>query len=931
MTDTLAVVDAGEFDRLFIQHLGWNSPSQSPLTVTDPFGNTYTVTQVASFRGMGIWTCPAIPDLTAQRQIDAAVAAKTLERLIIYTDGTHQEWRWPRSSSRKRSGAPTLVPHRHTVGQSNPALVERLGLIEIPMGSDITVPELLDKMREAFDREAETASKQAARLMGGLYEKLEVAGMGEQESSIFLARLLFLMFGDDTNMWQRNLFHDFIAEHTDADGSNLRGRLLEAFAAADTDTKNRPKDLSPGLRDLPYINGGIFSDELRMPDLDGDFRKALLETCRFDWGQISPAVFGSMFQTVKTKEARRHLGEHYTTEENILKTIEPLFLDELRERLEAAWDDRKALTKLHNELGEMKFLDPACGCGNFLIVAYRELRALELALMIRQRDLAVAAGDKKAMQLAVDATHGLKVSIEQFYGIEIEAWPARIAETAMFLIDHQANRRMDHELGTAPTRLPLEVSPHIVNADALSTDWRNVVPVAKSTYIFGNPPFLGQYTKNKEQTELTKRVWGPHYNGYLDFVTCWYKKAVDFYGSLSGRWAFVSTNSISQGEATAPLWSLILGAGWRCRFAHRSFAWNSEAAGKAAVHVSIIGFDREPTPEPHLWEYPEGGKGPPHLLITPNINPYLVAYKNILVEPSTQPVSGSLPAVVKGNQPTDDQHLLVSPDQVAEVESDPIARRYLRRFIGARELLHDSPRWCLWLVEATEAEIGASPVLSARVNHVREFRLQSTKAATRAKAERPHLFDEIRQPRDEFLAIPRHVSEHRRYFTAAFLEPEVICSDANFMAPDPDAFLLGVLSSTMFMTWQRTIGGRLESRIRFSNTFSYNTFPLPVLSPEQRETIAVAGRGIVDVRETLDSMSLAQMYDPVSMPEALEQAHRDLDLVMDNIFELSIGAELSDRQARLFTLYEIATSGDVLTFDNDAAQRSRKRKPRAQR
>ena len=340
MTRTLALVDSGEFDRLFIQHLGWNSPTQPPLTVTDPFGNTHTVTQVATFKGMGIWTCPTIPDLTAQRHIDAAVAAKTLERLIIYTDGIQQEWRWPRSSSRKRSGPPTLVPHRHTVGQPNPALVERLGLIEIPMGSEITVPELLDKMREAFDREAETASKQAARLMGGLYEKLEAAGMGEQESSIFLARLLFLMFGDDTNMWKRNLFHDFIAEHADADGANLRERLLEAFDAADTDKKNRPKDLNPGLRDLPYINGGIFSDELCMPDLDGDFRKALLETCRFDWGQISPAVFGSMFQTVKTKEARRHLGEHYTTEENILKTIEPLFLDELRERLEAAWDDR---------------------------------------------------------------------------------------------------------------------------------------------------------------------------------------------------------------------------------------------------------------------------------------------------------------------------------------------------------------------------------------------------------------------------------------------------------------------------------------------------------------------------------------------------------------------------------------------------------------
>lgn len=914
MSSVIDLVDAGAFDRLFIQQLGWSSPTQKPLLVVDQYDKSYTITQIASYRGMGIWTCPVIPDLNAQRLIDSAVAAKTLERLIIYTDGVNQEWRWPRSSGRQRSGPPTLVPHRHTVGQPNSALLERLGLITVPMGSEITVPELLDKMREAFDREAETSSKQAARLMGSLYEKLEVAGMGEQESSVFLARMLFLMFGDDTAMWKRNLFHDFLAQDTAPDGSDLREKLMEAFSAADSPIKQRSSDISPGLRDLPYINGGIFADDIRMPELDSNFRRALLETCRFDWGQISPAVFGSMFQTVKTKEARRHLGEHYTTEENILKTIEPLFLDELRDRLDEAWNDRKALTKLHGELGQMRFLDPACGCGNFLIVAYRELRALELSLLIRLRDLAVDAGDPKAMQLAVDATHGLKVSIDQFYGIEIEAWPARIAETAMFLVDHQANLRMDHELGTAPTRLPLEVSPHIVNADALSTDWHNVVPSSNLTYIFGNPPFLGQYTKTKEQTALTKRVWGHFYNGYLDFVTCWYKKAVDYYGESSGRWAFVSTNSISQGEAVAPLWGVILGAGWRCRFAHRSFAWNSEAAGKAAVHVSIIGFDRESTPEPHLWVYPEGGKGMAKLLVVPNINPYLVGYKNVLVEPATRPLSASLPIVTYGNKPTDRQHLIVSADELDSVLQDPIASKYLRRYVGARELLHDVERWCLWLSDSASEDIQLSPILRERVNAVAEFRAKSTDAQTRRASEWPHRFQEVRQLDVPYLAIPGHVSEHRKYLTAAYLDPEVICSNANFMAPDPDGYLLGVLSSSMFMTWQRTIGGRLESRIRFSNTFSYNTFPWPDLAREQRNEVAAAGKRVLEVRNSLHGLSLAQMYDPASMPRALDQAHIELDSVVDTIFEIENEAELSERQARLFTLYELSTTPDTLDF-----------------
>lgn len=905
MTDTLAVVDAGEFDRLFIQHLGWNSPTQSPLTVTDPFGNTFTVTQVASFRGMGIWTCPAIPDLTAQRHIDAAVAAKTLERLIIYTDGTHQEWRWPRSSSRKRSGPPTLVPHRHTVGQPNPALVERLGLIEIPMGSDITVPELLDKMREAFDREAETASKQAARLMGGLYEKLEVAGMGEQESSIFLARLLFLMFGDDTNMWQRNLFHDFIAEDTDADGSNLRERLLEAFAAADTDIKDRPKDLSPGLRDLPYINGGIFSDPLRMPDLDGDFRKALLETCRFDWGQISPAVFGSMFQTVKTKEARRHLGEHYTTEENILKTIEPLFLDELRERLDAAWDDRKALTKLHNELGELRFLDPACGCGNFLIVAYRELRALELALMIRQRDLALAAGDKKAMQLAVDATHGLKISIEQFYGIEIEAWPARIAETAMFLIDHQANLRMDHELGTAPTRLPLEVSPHIHLGNALRMDWGSIFPFKDHAFIVGNPPFLGMSMLSPEQQEdrsiVARMVSGAYRLGRLDYVASWFIKAVLLGSKARINFAFVSTNSLVQGENARSLGQLLEDHGFRINFAHRTMPWLSEASGAAAVHVVITGATNTPCKPPfRIYDVGQDAAEGPSL--ARNINIYLVDSTLAYVGKHSSPFI-RIPKCTEGNKPQDGGGLIVeSEDYDAILADEPDLAEYVRPLIGAQNSISGTARYCFWLKDAPTRVWKESKLLAPRLEMVREARLRSRTPSARDKANTPQLFLAIRQPTSEWLCIPSVSSERRRVVPMAYYPATAIAHNSIMAIDAAPKWLFALLQSAAWMTWVRAVGGRLKSDLRVTPDMSYNAFPWPDVDVTVTARLTEFAGQILSYRSQQTGKSLAELYAPEGMESGLVALHDALDRYVDSLYGLASPSD-SERLERLFDVY----------------------------
>ncbi|MDX1878960.1 DNA methyltransferase [Mycolicibacterium sp. 141076] len=905
MTDhrLLDLVDARDFRTLFIDELGWDNPDRPALTF-DVDGTEYTLTQVAGYKGLRIWHCPTLPVRAVQRQIDILVGKDNLERLVIFTDDHRQEWRWPRRAQLGSTNA-KLVVHQYHIGDRTTHLAERLRAIELDFDEDLPLVALLERMRDAFDREAETASVAAARLMGTLYSHLETAGVGEHDATLLLARLLFLLFGDDADMWKpAALFENHLRNHTTAE--TLHADLLRLFDVLDQPEHQRNFEKGDPLSLFRYINGGLFHGQLRLPPLPAGFRSALLEACAFNWSIISPAVFGSMFQTVKSKEARRHGGEHYTTEENILKTIEPLFLDEYRDRLDRAWDDKGQLTKLHNDLAKLRFLDPACGCGNFLIVAYRELRALELELLKRRRDLDMAEVATKKVeraQLSLDVTADIKVTLDHFFGIEIEEWPARIAETAMLLVDHLANQQMAEEFGEAPDRLPIAIAPTIVHANALHTDWATLVSPSDHVVILGNPPFIGQYTKTAEQTADSKTIWGARYNGYLDYVTCWYAKAIDYYGAHCGRWAYVSTNSICQGEAVEFLWRPILDAGWRCRFAHRSFQWVTEATGGAAVHVSIVGFDKLNAPTPVLWTYPQGGKGNAEQHHVQNINPYLCDAITVLVSNRTKPLSASLPEVGYGNKPTDGGNLLVTPEQHDSVANDPVAARYLRRFVGARELIHDLPRWCLWLVGASDTEIEASPVLRERVAAVKEMRENSKKAATVKKAVTPHLFDERRHPDVDYLAIPRHVGEQRRYFTARRLSPATICGDANFLAADEDGFILGVLSSSMFIAWMRAIGGRIKSDLRFSNTFVYNTFPMPYISEQQRRVVTAAAAQIIASRENHPGMSLANLYEPDRTPNDVLEAHKTLDKAIDAIFGVSGALDAATRQQLLFKRY----------------------------
>ncbi|MEE3127544.1 MAG: DNA methyltransferase [Actinomycetota bacterium] len=736
--------------------------------------------------------------------------------------------------------------------------------------------------REVTSFHEEAVNLQATRLMADLHDHLRATGYDGHPLRLFLTRLLFILFADDTEIWERGLFQYWLTNKTREDGSDLGSALVYLFQVLDTE--QRPDTMDEDLREFTYINGDLFEETLPIPSCDSTMRELVLSACAFDWAQISPAIFGSMFQEVMTPIERRHLGAHYTTESNIMRTIRPLFLDALEADLEAA-NTKPKLEQFRDRLGALTFFDPACGCGNFLVIAYREIRRLELDCLKRLRDLEEAHQRRNAGQLSLDVSFTSRVRVSQFYGIEIEEFPARIAETAIYLMDHLANRELSSEFGLYYVRFPITDTATIHIGNAMRMDWNTVLPADQCDFLFGNPPFVGQYTRSDEQTQDLQLVWGARYNGYLDYVTGWYIKGIEYVERRPTRIAYVSTNSICQGEPVAHLWQPVLDAGFSIDFAHRTFLWTSEARGGAGVHVVIVGLSigavdrRKP-----LYDYPVYGRGEPEVSMVSHINPYLVEGPDVLVRSRSTAVARNLPVVTYGNKPTDGGHLLVEVDEVDDVRADPHARRYLREFIGARELLYGDKRWCLWLTDLDPADVRSSRILRERIDAVREFRSQSKKAKTQQGAATPHLFDEIRPVDGDYLAIPAHVGEARHYFPVGYFSADVVTGNHNFVAPDPDGYLFALLSSSMFITWMRTVSGRIRADLRFSKTLTWHNFPLPDVGPEKRARVIAAGRGVLSARAGHPGQALADLYDPRSMPRDLVSAHRALDRVVDGCF-----------------------------------------------
>lgn len=762
--------------------------------------------------------------------------------------------------------------------------------------------------------EEEEASIHASKLMANLYTAMVGDDVDEeigdeaptdpededwqiQKTSVFLTRILFLMYGDDAGLWEEDLFYRFVLY--DTTGETLGGRLNQLFVVLNT-PESRRKRVPESLEKFPYVNGSLFTDHWPQDFFDDEMRDALLDACRFHWTRISPAVFGSMFQLVKSKEARRADGEHYTTEANILKVIEPLFLDELRAEaarlIKNKSTEAKDLRQFRDSLADLVFLDPACGCGNFLVVAYREMRAIET-------DIIVALREKEGTQTAsLDVSLDQRMNIGQFHGFELNWWPAKIAETAMFLVDHQANRALAAKVGDAPDRLPIKITAHITHGNALRIGWETVIPrTTGATYVFGNPPFLGDHTRTKDQLADMQDAWGEDKQlSRLDYVTAWHAKTMQLLKVRRGAFAFVTTNSITQGDQPARLFRPIFDAGWRIRFAHRTFPWNSDAPGKAAVHCVIIGFDREDAPKPRLWDYPDIQGNPVPVPVETTVNAYLVEGPNVLVEKRSTPLNRQLPEVRRGSMPTDGGNLIVEADQYADVLSDPVAAKYLRPFKMGRELVRGTDRWCLWLEDVESTDLKKSPLLRQRVQAVADFRRQSTAKTTR-EYPFPHLFRQPQQPDTDYVGIPRVVSESRRYYTVQRLPKTVIAGDKVYTAEDPTGLMFGLLSSSMYMAWQLTVGGRLKSDLSFSNTICWNNFPVPDLDDKTREAIITAGQGVLDARALHPERSLADAYNPLAMDPALVKAHDKLDRAVDKAFGAS--RKLTTPRQRLEILF----------------------------
>jgi hypothetical protein len=677
------------------------------------------------------------------------------------------------------------------------------------------------------------------------------------------------------------------------------------FQILNTPAGERPASLDEVFLPFPYVNGGLFADPIKIGAFNSAMRKTIIRATRFDWSRISPAIFGSLFQSVKSKELRRELGEHYTSETTILKVLGPLFLDELKLRLTSAKGSPQKLRNLRKDLSSYNFLDPACGCGNFLIVTYREMRRIELEILKQLRDL------KEDSQLSLDPTLGLQVSIAQFTGIEIEEWPAKVAETAMFLVDHQMNLELAEEFGLAPDRLPIQSMLNVHVDNALRTDWRSVCEIGDKTLILGNPPFLGMSNLSDEQQQDNRIVFekvevGDLRSGRLDYVACWWALACINLQGTTGKAAFVSTNSLTQGEQARSMGPLFDRLGYAIEFAHQTFKWSSDAPNAAAVHVVIIGINaKSRVQKRRLFTTLENGDVVEQH--AENINIYLADSPVAAIAKHPLSLTG-LPKMTNGSQPQDGGGLIVEAEQLHEVEADPIARKYLKRLVGAHDMLRNEMRHCLWLVGAPPEDLRASRLIQERLEVVRQARAGSPTAGAREKAKTPAIFLSIRQPSSRWLAVPRHSSENRSIVPMAFFSPQDISHDSILAVDGADDYLFGLLQSRPFTVWAKLVSGRLKSDIRLSPDLSYNSFPAPELTTELREQVTAAAQEVLRARDAHPSSSLADLYDPLATPPDLMEAHQDLDKAVLAAYRMKPAATDAEVLAELFSRYENLTS-----------------------
>ena len=775
----------------------------------------------------------------------------------------------------------------------------------------------------------------AAELMGRLHDALSASGYTGHDLERLLVQLLFCLFADDTGIFEpKDIFLQLIDNDTKEDGSDTGRTLTELFDVLDTPEDQRQSNQSGELKAFPYVNGDLFSGRVRTPRFDKAMRDMLLDAARFDWGKVSPAIFGSLFQSVMDAKERRKKGAHYTSEANIMKVIGPLFLDDLRaefDRIAARRSGRDtALREFQRQLARLTFLDPACGCGNFLVIAYRELRTLELAVLHALWD----------GQRVTDIALFSLVNVDQFYGIEFEEFPARIAEVAMWMTDHLANNELSLAFGQSFARIPLKQSATIRHGDALEVDWNDVIPAEKCSYVMGNPPFVGAKFQSELQRAQVRKIAGlGGSGGTLDYVAAWFIKAGQYmnrsylvekaprsfvtFGSYTGiahRFkhvsfnigvAFVATNSITQGEQVAQLWPILFD---RCKleitFAHRTFSWGSEARGAAHVHVVIIGLthrDNEPA-EKRLFSYPDI-KGEPVETQHGALTAYLfdargVANRHLVVKEEGRAISGAR-RLKSGVQMIDNGILTFTHDERRLfLNNEPGADQLFRQFLGGDEYINGFTRWILYLADADPAMLRNLPNVAERMKLLREYRANSKRPSTIAMSAYPTKLGVDERLTSDYLVIPNTSSERREYVPIGWLGPDVIASQKLRILADASLWEFGVLTSRPHMAWLAHVGGRLKSDYSYTQGLVYNTFPWPDATPAQRSKIEVLAQAVLDARAVHTTSSLADLYDPDTRPANLRKAPSALDLAVDRLYRAAPFASDRDRVEHLFGRYE---------------------------
>ena len=752
---------------------------------------------------------------------------------------------------------------------------------------------LVDEGNTNLQREMEV-SIAAGEIVGLLYDALAkqyadpTTERAMKSLNILCVRMVFCLYAEDAGIFgQHGMFHDYLEEF---DARKMRKAMIELFQILDTKPEDRDpylKDDNPQLAVFPYVNGGLFANEdIEIPPFTDEIRNLLLEkaSADFDWSEISPTIFGAVFESTLNPETRRSGGMHYTSIENIHKVIDPLFLDDLKNELKEIQQitvqrtKDKKLRDFQTKLANLRWLDPASGSGNFLTETYISIRRLENEVI---KEL-----QRGQITFGFDESSPIHVSIDQFYGIEINDFAVTVAKTALWIAESQMMKETEDIVHMNLDFLPLTTNAFIVEGNSLQIDWESVVPKYQVSYIMGNPPFVGARVMSSEQKDDVREIFKGWKNvGNMDYVCCWYKKCADFMKNTSIRAALVSTNSVSQGESVANLWKPLLENDVHIDFAYRTFQWDSEAKIKAHVHCVIIGFSIAPYNKPKKIFIDE------RYQIAKNINGYLLDAANVYVESRNKPIC-NIPEIGIGNKPIDGGYYLFEKEEMEEfIKKEPEAKKYFRPWYGSKEFINRSPRYCLWLGECSPAELRKLPLCMERVREVKEYRLQSTSAGTVKLAERPTRFHVENMPKGQYIVIPEVSSQRRRYVPMGFFTPNIFCSNLVKIIPDATLYHFGVLTSNVHMAWMRVVCGRLKSDYRYSKDIVYNNFPWPEPSTQQRQKIEQTAQAILDARALYPDSSLADLYDELTMPPELRKAHHQNDMAVMQAYGFTKGSE----------------------------------------